>query len=69
MLKGSILLLNPELVLDGKSLVLMKKLRFYESKSSAWTSAFIDLTKDLNFLRQNLDSKWRNMLTNSEKMS
>ncbi|EKR17221.1 lipid II:glycine glycyltransferase FemX [Leptospira interrogans] len=67
LLKGSILLLNPELVLDGKSLVLMKKMRFYESKSSAWTSAFIDLTKDLNFLRQNLDSKWRNMLTNSEK--
>ncbi|TQE83103.1 DegT/DnrJ/EryC1/StrS family aminotransferase [Leptospira noguchii] len=67
LLKGSILLFNPELVLDGKSLVLMKKKGFYESKFSIWTSAFIDLTKDLNFLRQNLDSKWRNMLTNSEK--
>ncbi|EMS85287.1 lipid II:glycine glycyltransferase FemX [Leptospira noguchii] len=67
LLKGSILLFNPELMLDGKSLVLMKKKGFYESKFSIWTSAFIDLTKDLNFLRQNLDSKWRNMLTNSEK--
>lgn len=67
LLKGFILFFNPEVALDGKFLVLMKKNGFYESSSSPWTSAFIDLTKDLNFLRQNLDSKWRNMLNSSEK--
>ncbi|EMF83265.1 FemAB domain protein [Leptospira weilii serovar Topaz str. LT2116] len=67
LLKGSILLFNPEAVLYGRFLILMKKIGFYENNSPPWVSAFIDLTKDLNFLRQNLDSKWRNMLTNSEK--
>ncbi|AXR65040.1 lipid II:glycine glycyltransferase FemX [Leptospira mayottensis] len=67
LLKGSILFFNPEVVLDGKFLVLMKKNGFNENNSPPWVSTFIDLTKDLNFLRQSLDSKWRNMLTNSEK--
>ncbi|AVV50072.1 lipid II:glycine glycyltransferase FemX [Leptospira santarosai] len=68
LLKGSVLFFNPEVVLGGKFLILMKENGFYENNNfSPWTSAFIDLTKDLNFLRQNLDSKWRNMLTNSEK--
>ncbi|WP_036096935.1 lipid II:glycine glycyltransferase FemX [Leptospira weilii] len=67
LLKGSVLFFNPEVSLDGKFLIFMNQIGFNETRSKPWSSSFIDLTKDLNFLRQKLDAKWRNMLTGSEK--
>jgi len=65
--RGRVLAMAPELALSGSNLALMESLAFRQFSPAAWQSIWVDLRMDLARLRTNLDGKWRNMLTFSEK--
>lgn len=65
--RGTVLSVSPELPLTGDALRLMADLGFRQFSPAAWESAWLDLEPDLDALRKQLDRKWRNMLTASEK--
>ncbi|EQA36736.1 acetyltransferase (GNAT) domain protein [Leptospira inadai serovar Lyme str. 10] len=65
--KGNVLFLNPELDSNGENILLLNQLGFQSMDSFPWSSSYIDLSLDVNVLRQKLDSKWRNMLSSAEK--
>lgn len=65
--EGKLLAVAPELNLSGSNVAMMEDLGFRQFLSSTWESAWIDLTLDVTTLRANLDGKWRNMLSFSEK--
>lgn len=65
--KGRLLSVAPEAELTGKMLLLLAAGNFKQFAPVAWESAWVDLGLDLEFLRKQLDSKWRNMLSFSER--
>jgi hypothetical protein len=66
MFNASILLINPEIFLKPFGHTLLKSIGFIRRPSTNYHSATIDLTLPLEKIRSNLDSKWRNLLKNSE---
>jgi lipid II:glycine glycyltransferase (peptidoglycan interpeptide bridge formation enzyme) len=65
--RGRVLSVAPELSLSGPSLVLLEDLGFRQFSPRAWESVWVDLGPGLDALRGQLDGKWRNMLTFSER--
>ncbi len=65
--KTRILFIAPELDLSGSSLAILHKSHFHRFRNNSWESIWIDLTKDIDGLRKQLDGKWRNMLSFAEK--
>jgi hypothetical protein len=65
--RGCVFSAAPELILTGLSLVFMTDLGFRQFSPQAWESVWVDLGFELDALRKRIDSKWRNMLTFSEK--
>ena len=65
--RGRALSVAPELRLSGSSLALMADLGFRQFSPYAWESVWVDLELELDVLRRQLDRKWRNLLTRSEK--
>ena len=57
----------PEAIVTGSSLVLFAEQGFRQFSPVAWESAWIDLGLELGALRKQLDGKWRNMLSFSER--
>jgi hypothetical protein len=64
---GRVLAVAPEAVLSGSSLVLFAQRGFRQFSPVAWESAWIDPGLELGTLRKQLDGKWRNMLSFSER--
>jgi hypothetical protein len=64
---GRVLTMAPEAVVTGSSLVLFADQGFRQFSPVAWESAWIDLGLELGALRKQLDGKWRNMLSSSER--
>ena len=65
--QGRLLSVAPEAELTGQMLLLLAAGNFKRFAPIAWESAWVDLRLDLELLRKQLDSKWRNMLSFSER--
>jgi hypothetical protein len=65
--RGRVLTVAPQLVLSGSSLALMEEIGFRRNSSQAFESVWVDLRLDLETLRKQMGSRWRRMLTASEK--
>jgi hypothetical protein len=65
--QGRLLSVAPEADLTGEMLLLLAAGNFKQFTPVAWESAWVDLGLDLALLRKKLDSKWRNMLSFSER--
>lgn len=65
--RGRVLSVAPELTLTRSSLSLMGNMGFRQFSPRAYESVWVDLSRDLDTLRKQLDGKWRNMLVFSEK--
>ncbi|MGJ4751310.1 GNAT family N-acetyltransferase [Leptospira kmetyi] len=63
----SVLFLNPELSLNGRSLISLYRNGFVKRNQVSWASSYVDLSLSLDGLRKILDGKWRNMLNSAEK--
>jgi hypothetical protein len=66
---GRLLTVAPEAVLTGSSLLQFVANEFRQFSPRSWESLWLDLGLDLETLRKLLDSKWRNMLSLSERTS
>jgi len=62
-----VLVLSPELPLNGLSLWWFHTIGLRRIGHNQWSSIWIDLRDDLESIRQQLNSKWRNMLVAAEK--
>jgi hypothetical protein len=65
--RGRVLTVAPEAELTGSALLQFAAHEFRQFSPVAWESAWIDLGLDLAALRKQLDGKWRNMLSFSER--
>ena len=65
--QGRLLSVAPELVLTGSSLALIGNIGFRQISPQAFESIWVDLQVNLETLRKQINGKWRNMLTASEK--
>ncbi|TGL98143.1 GNAT family N-acetyltransferase [Leptospira barantonii] len=65
--RGSVLFFNPELNLNGRSLISLYRNGFVKRNQVSWSSSYVDLSLDRESLRKILDGKWRNMLNAAEK--
>ena len=64
---GRLLTVLPELNMSGSSQIMMGYLGFVQLSPNTYESLWLDLSLELDELRKQLDGKWRNMLTFSEK--
>ena len=65
--KTNILFVAPEIKLSGQNILLLEQNKYKQFSYYPWESIWIDLSKELDILRKNIDGKWRNMLNFSEK--
>ena len=65
--QAKLLSVAPESELTGEMLLLFASGKFKQFSPVAWESAWVDLGLDLGSLRKQLDGKWRNMLSFSER--
>ena len=65
--RGRLLAVAPEMSVAGLSLARMAELGFRQYSPQAYESVWVDLREDIDALRKQLDGKWRNMLSLSEK--
>jgi hypothetical protein len=65
--QGRLFSFAPEMPLSGDSIILLSDVGFRQLNSSSWESVWIDLSKELEELRKQLNSKWRNMLSYAER--
>lgn len=65
--RGRIVIVAPELGLDGQSVALLVRVGFRQFSPRAWESAWIDLGLESEVLRKRLSGKWRNMLVSAER--
>ncbi len=64
---NKILFITPELFFNGENDFLLKEFGFNRFSENEHESIIINLKYDLEFLRKNMNPKWRNMLNNAEK--
>lgn len=64
---ANVLFVAPEINLSGQNLLLLEQNKYKQLPYYPWESIWIDLSKDLDITRKNIDGKWRNMLNFSEK--
>jgi hypothetical protein len=64
--RGRALFAAPEVLADNTSMLL--ELGYRRRQSAAWSSAWMDLSRTPDELRQGLDGKWRNLLRAGERI-
>ena len=65
--RGQFFLINPFKSLKDNIKKILKKNFYFGFKSGIYETSYIDLLEDIEVLRSNLHSKWRNQLVKSEK--
>tara|TARA_B110000908_G_C10202843_1_gene426177 strand:- start:394 stop:1338 length:945 start_codon:yes stop_codon:yes gene_type:complete len=65
--RGQFFLINPFKSLNDNIKKILKKNFYFGFKSGIYETSYIDLLEDIEVLRSNLHSKWRNQLVKSEK--
>jgi lipid II:glycine glycyltransferase (peptidoglycan interpeptide bridge formation enzyme) len=65
--RGQVFLINPFSSLNNNIIKILKKNFYCGFKSSIYETSYIDLSENIEVLRSNLHSKWRNQLVKAEK--
>lgn len=69
MFKKTVYSVTPELTLSGEHICLLASMDFLQFSPRGWTSIWVELKKDEEALRKQLNAKWRNMLVKAEKQN
>lgn len=65
--RGRILSICPELVNGPEAIAMLLALGYRQRRGAIWSSAWINLSLELDLLRKQLDGKWRNQLSTAER--
>ena len=65
-IKGKIVMITPEIYDDPENIAILRLLNYKKKGNSKWNSTVLDISESEEYLRKNLNGKWRNQLKKSE---